>query len=159
MTKPIRVVIPGEPVAKGRPRVVWNGGKPRAFPPTKTARWERGAAMLIRSAYRGAALEGPVRLEVLAVKARPQRLMAKKHGDGLLVRSTRPDLDNIVKAVMDALQMAQLILDDGQVAHLEAVSAYAERGGCPRVELIIEPILVTGIRSTAPTRDPVGMGS
>lgn len=35
-------------------------------------------------------------------------------------KSTRPDADNYVKAVMDALQFADLYVDDGQIVHLDA---------------------------------------
>ena len=39
---------------------------------------------------------------------------------------TRPDLDKLIRAVLDALQTAGLYTDDSRVAHIEARKVWAE---------------------------------
>jgi len=113
------VTIPGEPVAQGRPRFTTRGGFPRAFDPPKSRSWkaEARAAMM-------AALEHPARLtfprgvalnvSVLAVFARPQSAGKRP---GRLPKVTRPDAENVAKAVLDA-GTGVLWYDDSQVVDL-----------------------------------------
>ena len=55
--------------------------------------------------------------------------------------SAKPDLDNMVKAVLDALNKSgRWWADDAQVARLIATMAYAEKNGEPRVQVWVEEI-------------------
>lgn len=125
----VRVVIDGEPVAKGRPRVTRAG---RAYTPKRTADFE--ARVRDEVAALGAeALAGPLVVVIDSVRARPKRLRAARHGDDLLPAPTRPDVDNLAKAVLDGLDA--LWEDDAQVVELVARKWYAERDGEPRTEV------------------------
>ncbi len=74
-----------------------------------------------------------VRVELLVVRRRTQDC----HRTGLQHAPARPDLDNHVKAVLDAMQKASVLLDDALVVELEARKCYAEQGGSPRVEVTL----------------------
>lgn len=135
----LALVVPGEVVGKGRPRVVKVGGFGRTFTPDKTAAWEAKALAIAQSAWgRRPPHEGSVNVAVRAVKQRTQELMRSKHGDGRLLRTTNPDLDNVIKAALDALVTAGVLADDTLVVGLDGSrSLYCARGEAPRVEIII----------------------
>lgn len=122
--------IPGEPVAKGRPRIGKNRhtGRPVAITPEKTLRFEsavRHAAWLAMREARRGLLEGPVEVEVEAYW--PCSANGPK-GDRPTWKSTRPDADNVGKAVCDAMN-ATVYRDDGQVVALTVKKYRRERGG------------------------------
>ena len=80
-----------------------------------------------------------MRVDIVAVFPRPQRLQAKRHPDGLCAKYSRPDLDNVAKACLDGIGLATGLIwkDDGQVQTLRAEAYYAERDQSPRTELVI----------------------
>jgi Holliday junction resolvase RusA-like endonuclease len=132
------VSVPGPPVGKGRPRVVRHGKKTHAYTPEATARWERKAQALMREAWCGREpLDEPVVLMVHAVAARPQRLLRKRDPDGRMVRIAKPDGDNVLKAVADALVGARVLKDDVLVVDWRCVCQYAAKGEEPRVEVLL----------------------
>jgi len=110
-----------------------------AFRPASTAQWEDNAAGLFAVAWHGLdPLTQPCRLTVRAVAKRPQRLCRKKDPAGRIWRTTKPDLDNVVKAVCDALVRARVIIDDTHISALHScASLYAakEQDPCVEVEL------------------------
>ena len=123
--------IPGEPVAKGRPRFVRRGPGVRAVTPKKTRDYEQ----LVESCARRAAVEAggwrvgarvPLELEVLFVFKRPKnRFRIADEGAGLgatrrAYKVTKGDLDNHIKAVLDGLQAADLFADDAQVVSIKS---------------------------------------
>lgn len=75
--------------------------------------------------------EGPVHLEALFVMPRPQRL--RYHAPHMHLHVARPDADNLMKPLKDALSAAQFWVDDCQVALETAGKVYAEDGKDPRI--------------------------
>ena len=75
----------------------------------------------------------------MAIFPRPQRLQARKHSDNLIPMGCRPDLDNVIKAVLDGVGLVKGLIwnDDGQVSCLRADAFYAERDQGPRLELAL----------------------
>jgi Holliday junction resolvase RusA-like endonuclease len=76
--------------------------------------------------YRGPVITDPVFLEVLFYFPRPKRLMniaVKPH-------TSKPDSDNLLKAVMDAITNASVWKDDAQVYghHVEKYYSQAPSG-------------------------------
>lgn len=136
----LTVTIPGPPVGKGRPR--FDPRTRRTYTPPATRKWEASAAAWFRHAAwdQGwqVGRDVAVRVEIDAVKARPQRLEAKRHFDGRILRTTKPDGDNVAKAVLDAAQQAGVLHDDAQVAHIVVRSSYAARGEGPGVHVTME---------------------
>jgi len=82
---PLTVLIAGEPIGKGRPRVVrTRSGNVRGVTPQKTREWERYAVRVLVWWWRGRPpLVGPVKVSVKAIKSRPQRLTRKSDPEGL----------------------------------------------------------------------------
>lgn len=129
----IRLVVPFEPVAKGRPRFVKATG--RAYTPPKTAIGE----YQIRRTWLDqlvvpAPLLGPVRMSVDAFVRMPQSVPKSKRETALPI--ARPDLDQFVKSALDGLS-GHAFHDDSQVVDLRARKLYGEP---PRWEICLEAL-------------------
>lgn len=121
--------VTGPPVGKGRPRLARSG---HAYTPKETRAWEKGAKATFEALWgqRAPAL-GPLQVEVKAVKARRKTDKTPAR----FLRVVRPDVDNVAKAALDALQNAKVIKDDAQVSILHCVSLHAAPGEEPCVEV------------------------
>lgn len=137
----VRFVIDGDPVGKGRPRVVLRAGHPHAYTPAPTAAWEAKAAWLARNAWSARPPhDGAVSLDVLAVASRPKRLLRRCDPDDRMWRTSKPDGDNVLKAVADALVNAGVLRDDVLVVDWRVRCLYAARGEGPRVEVALHVV-------------------
>lgn len=67
---------------------------------------------------------GPVSLEIRFDMPRPKHL----RGTNEKPHTVKPDIDNMVKAVMDALTSALWWIDDDQVWELKTLKQYAAKG-------------------------------
>lgn len=128
MNEVIRITVPGQPQGKGRARVCLRGGYARAYTPDSTAAYEN----LIKLAYgnRGISVV-PVELAVTAYYRIPKAFSKKKRNEALsgAVRpQTKPDIDNVVKVVCDALNKVAYN-DDTQVVKIVAEKYYGETPG------------------------------
>lgn len=134
----LRFTIPGDPRGKGRPR--FDSRSRRAYTDSKTRAYERWVAARAVGAMAAlgtwAELEGPVELEVVAVKARPVAL-----GSGpRQLAPVKPDANNIASAILDGLTKAGAWRDDAQVCRLEAWTYYAASGEAPAVEVVVRSL-------------------
>ena len=109
-----------EPMACPRPRVA---GK-FAYMPTKYLQWKSTAVTFIRQQYKDSQIIGPVYIDISAIFHRPKSLMRKKDPRKRILKTTKPDIDNVVKAVLDALQDAKVLKDDSQVVGIMAFKLY-----------------------------------
>lgn len=117
----IRIVVPGQPVAKGRHRVAVINGRAHAYTPAKTVNYEASVAFAGKGAMVGKdLLEGPLSVTLFAHFMTPKR--GKKAGD---YHTARPDADNIAKAANDALN-GIVWRDDSQVASMQIIKTYAD---------------------------------
>lgn len=131
----ITVTVPGDPVAKGRPRFTRTG---RSYTPAKTEKFEN----LVRLAYSLQQpdldpTEGPIELTVRAYFSIPKSWSKKKQAEAAteqMKKISKPDLDNCLKAVQDGLNGVAW-KDDAQVADTHTSKRYSTR---PRVDIIIE---------------------
>lgn len=125
--------VPGIPKAKGRPRMTRKG---HVYTPAETVSFENLVKVCAREAGIEYAFEGPVSMTLTFVW--PAKKLKRK-GDpvGRQWKGTRPDLDNCIKAVCDALN-GTAYLDDGQVVCVIAEKQYAAQGEAPRTEVRIE---------------------
>lgn len=123
--------VPMPPRGKGRPRHTVINGSVRVFTPKETRNWEQQVGVAGLPHRPEEVIEGPVRVDILAVMPRPKRLLRKKDPDGLIWCTSKPDSDNIRKSVLDALKTWWR--DDSQVVDGRTIKVYAERTGHPRV--------------------------
>jgi Holliday junction resolvase RusA-like endonuclease len=123
--------IPVKPVAKARARVTRSGF---TYTPLKTKRCELDIRYYLME--QGASQwTGPLRLGVVFNFLRPKSLTKKK----ALERphpTVKPDIDNLLKTIMDAGNEV-LWKDDSQVVELHARKAY---GDTECIELVVTAI-------------------
>jgi Holliday junction resolvase RusA-like endonuclease len=123
----ITFTIAGDPVPQPRPRVSTAGGFARAYVPKGHAiHGYRQAVALAARAAGVAPATGPVSVIVDAVFARPKSHMNKSGVKATAPTLPRPDVDNLGKAVLDALQ--DVIGDDTCVARLLVEKSWGTEG-------------------------------
>ncbi len=132
----ITVTVVGVPVAKARHRMA-NG---IAYTPKKTANWEAFARMCATATMQGrCSLDAPCELSVLAIFPVPKSWPEWKRDAALageIRHTTKPDLDNILKAAKDALN-GVVYADDAQVTQTSMRKQY---GTSPRVVIEVYPV-------------------
>ncbi|MBK5492202.1 RusA family crossover junction endodeoxyribonuclease [Bacillus sp. TH13] len=135
----IQFTIMTEPVAQGRPRASAVHGKVRMYDPKKSRDFKRYVSAIAAKFAPASLLEGPLQLEVKVYKPSLKSFSKKKTlaaEEGLLRPTTKPDVDNYVKGVKDALNKV-IWNDDSQVVDLKVSKWYSEK---PRVEVFIKEI-------------------
>lgn len=131
----IRFIVPGIPQGKGRPRITSRGGSPRAYTPQKTVAYEGLIALAAQEAASGAKpLSGPVAVDIVAWFPIPASWSKKRQAEAYH-HTSKPDADNIVKAVGDGLN-GVLWNDDSQVALCSIVKRY----GIPGLAVTVRPL-------------------
>lgn len=114
--------IPGNPVAKGRPRFAMRGIKAVTYTPDKTRIWERAAKIIIKAGMKGKPpLEGPVHVDICFGMPKPKKLKRQ-------YPTVTSDIDNFVKNGFDAMN-GIVFVDDAQVVMLVARKVYSDDPG------------------------------
>lgn len=137
----VRFHVPGQPVGKGRPRIGKVGAHARMFTPQKTASYEGMVSLAAQQAMNGAALiEGPVQAQLRIDVMIPASWSGKKQraaAAGEVLPTSKPDADNVVKAIFDALN-GVVWKDDVQVVDLTVKKRYST---VPGVAVRIDPLV------------------
>ena len=121
----VKFIIPGEPKGKGRPRFSTSGKYPRAYTPKETANYEN----LVKVIYLedgNPKFEGAIKARITAYFQPPASASKKKRAAMLIgaeQHTKRPDLDNVIKSVLDGL-LGVAYDDDKQVVEIEASKKY-----------------------------------
>ena len=124
----VTFTIPGKPFAKQRHRVGSFGGRARAFNTKDNARFE-DVVRTIAAPLFPAPIEGPVQLVVTAIFAPPASWSKRKRAELIGgYHTSRPDADNIAKAVKDGLNRIAWG-DDAQVADVLVKKRWGETEG------------------------------
>ena len=151
----LKIVIPGTPVAQGRPKAARTaGGHVQVYDPKKSRNWKATAQVHM---IKGRELElgtydpfeepcdtqvlfpsGPLELRIVAYWP-PVNPPLKRNPRPCSWRAKRPDADNVAKAVMDAGD-GILWTDDSQVARLLVEKFHAAQGEGARVEIEVEEV-------------------
>lgn len=128
----ISFTVPGQPQGKGRPRIGKVGAHARMFTPAKTVSYEGLIAHAASIAMAGRPLIlGPVRCAIYIDCQVPASWSAKKQRSALageVMPTSKPDSDNVAKAVYDALN-GVVWNDDAQVVDGAQRKRYAETPG------------------------------
>ncbi len=131
----MKIFIPGEPIAQPRAKVSTKNGFARAY--TERDHPIHAYKQAVRLAYvnaGGDVLEGPVSIRIVCWFGRPKS-HSKRRRQQAEPKTTKPDLDNIAKAILDALNEIAYD-DDGQVYRLTVEKWYV--GPYDSVGTIIE---------------------
>ena len=119
--------VPGRPVPKARPRVV-NG---HAYTPRETAAYEAAVRWCYKAVARGAEpLRVPCAVEMVFRFPIPASARRKTMPDKIKAGepyTSRPDADNLAKAILDALN-GLAFADDALVVEISARKEYGEPG-------------------------------
>lgn len=117
-------------------------GKPKArtFDPKRgpTEGWKRLVAIFSMRFRPSVPVRGPVKMELRWFMPRPKRLMRRKDPDGPVPHTVIPDIDNLEKAVLDALKNSGWWRDDCQVWKVSKSKEYHEKGGVPGLWVSVE---------------------
>jgi Holliday junction resolvase RusA-like endonuclease len=134
----IEATILVEPTAKGRPRMTVVAGHARAYTPKKTVRAEAQVIADIRHQLGNmehTAIFGPgVAVKLTATFYRPRPASLPKR---VTLPVSRPDMDNYVKLLEDALNHFAFP-DDAQITTMVVRKRFAWPGEVPRIELRLE---------------------
>jgi Holliday junction resolvase RusA-like endonuclease len=117
----VEFIVPGVP--QGWQRA--GRSKDRYFTRPKTAAAQAGIRDACKAVFAHAPWTGPVMVEIVAIYPVPAS-WSRSRKEAAVAGATRPgkpDIDNIVKNVLDALN-GVLWVDDAQVAHLLAAKRY-----------------------------------
>lgn len=125
----MRVEIEGKPVPKGRPRFTRKGV---AYTPDQTKAFEKHVNLCARvSGARGGT--SPCIVFITSVFEAPASWPKGKRErarQGLEPMTSKPDIDNLIKAVLDGAQgEGAAFLDDRQVIAVVAMKTYGEKAG------------------------------
>ena len=135
----IALVVPGEPCGKGRPKFCKVGKFARAYTPAKTVNHEATIKQLFAVRYPDfTPLDGPLSMSVFAYMSIPASASAKARVAMLAQRvwpTKKPDADNILKLVADALNGLAYV-DDKNIVTAKFHKVYSDR---PRLEIFIIP--------------------
>lgn len=133
----IQIIIPGEPVAQGRPRFA----KGHAYDPQKSRDYKSYVGMMAANQMRNnPPIAEPVRMTIKVYRPIPKSFSKKKHTEaevGDLRPTTKPDLDNYIKGIKDALKGIAWADDSQVVEYGPSGKWYSVR---PRVEILIEEV-------------------
>jgi Holliday junction resolvase RusA-like endonuclease len=134
---PVTVVIAGEPVAKARPRVTRRG---IAYTPAHTRKFEAHGRLAAQLAMGDRApIEAPVRLELVVELPIPDSWPGRKRAlavTGDLLPTSRPDVDNYIKAGLDCLNEI-VVRDDSQVVEITARKRFSV---APKLVMTVFPL-------------------
>lgn len=123
--------VPGPVRGKSRPRFS-NSPYPRAYTPKEDVEWEER----IRSAYLdagGELHEGPIGVHLTVQRVLPKSAPKRLHSEW---DTHKPDLDNCIKSVLDALNGAAY-KDDSQVTSITAVKLPRSRMVCEEMRIAV----------------------
>ena len=142
MTMMIMFIVYGEPVGKGRPRFAKRGNFVSTYTPQKTKTYEDEIRIMARAAMGSSEpLDTPVTVAIYIRVGIPASYSKQKRKDalaGTIKPTKKPDLDNIAKAFLDAMNEI-VYLDDKQVVGLHVTKVYAET---PAVEVMVTEDLI-----------------
>lgn len=121
--------IPGQPVAKGRPKFARRGNFVTAYTPAKTASYESLVKMAASTAMAGREPSArPIEMEVCLWLQIPASWSNKKRAaaaSGSVMATKKPDADNVLKGLKDGCN-GIVWRDDAQVVSIILQKKYSE---------------------------------
>ncbi len=143
----VLLVIPGEPMGKGSVRSGGPGRRGYTDPATR-AYMDRAKRVLAKQWAGRAPLDGPVAVGITVVFPRPDYLTpdyasrVPQPPDERIAHVVKPDLDNVIKMVLDCATKAGIWSDDARVCRYlhEPSKWWAAVGEEPGVDLVVASV-------------------
>lgn len=136
----IKFTVPGNPVAKGRARSFIRNGKIGHYTPNKTVSYENLVKIMAAEAMDGLnPIDEAVLMNVGLYVQIPLSWAQKKQMEarnGEIRPLSKPDLDNYIKAISDAMN-GVVFHDDKQIVELSVKKYYSD---LPRAEIEIKSL-------------------
>lgn len=136
----LELMVVGAPVPKGRPKFSTRNGFITAYTPAKTRNAEKDIEDAFKAEFPNhKPLDGPIRVRLHFWMPIPSSLsQKKKQAIKGTFHSKKPDLDNLVKLVTDALNGVAW-KDDNQIVKVEACKTYCY--GNPGTFIEVEEVI------------------
>ena len=133
----IKFVVMGDPKGKQRPRVCKINGHSVTYTPKQTVEYEK----LVKASCRAASRvyfekDIPLEVKIIAYFAIPKRTsknVKKLMLEGRILPTKKPDGDNIIKIILDALN-GEVYNDDAQICRIYFEKKYADIS-CVKVQI------------------------
>lgn len=146
--RPIEFMVDGDPKAQPRPRAFSRNGHARVYDPGSAEGWKSQIAIAARAHRPVGPLEIPICLSVTFFFRRPQSHYGTGRNRSTLKPSapnehtSKPDLDNCIKAVKDCLTGLGFWFDDAQVvaSHTAKLWTCDRPGAVVRIEDARKPV-------------------
>lgn len=129
--------ILGEPMGKQRPKFARIGNFTRTYTPKETVNYENWVKLSYQNFGGENFGDAPLKVQITAKYPIPKSFSKKKHEmavDGEIRPTTKPDIDNCCKIILDALNGIAFD-DDKQIVELTAIKKYSDS---PRVIVQID---------------------
>ena len=127
-----RLYVPGVPRPQGSKRHVGRGIMVESS--KHLPAWRRAVAAAARTAHTGTPYDGPVTITAEFIMPRPKN-WGKNRQDAMI---QRPDLDKLIRAVMDGIS-GIIIRDDSQAVRMLLDKRRAAPGEEPGVVVVVDP--------------------
>lgn len=156
----VECFIRGRPLPQPRARATWHNGRPVWYTPGGVNAWKRTVQITLLQAGlppREVRERGAVHLETRFAFPRPRtqyRAAGHLRPDAPTFHVQRPDLDNLLKAVMDALTETGAWHDDAQVFSVRAARQWCESIETAGCHLVIAWQLPSTLHDRAPDAHP-----
>lgn len=124
----IRFEVPGTPVGKARPRVTFRNGRTMAYTPDRTREYEARVKAAYLKKFKRNRLDGALKVDVIAYFEPPKSTSKRMRAamlDGEIPYTKKPDTDNIIKSVTDALNDVAYA-DDANIVAVYGFKAYGD---------------------------------
>ncbi len=132
----LRFTVHAIPIAQPRQRVAVRGKHAVTYTPARHPVNAFKAAVQLAHAEvaNGKPLEGPLEVRAVFVMPRPASLIRKTKPNPRVHRPVKPDVDNLIKSLLDGLN-GLAWRDDAQVCRVYAERVTASSGEAPHVDV------------------------
>jgi len=139
--------VPGVPVPQPRAKarlVKPKNPKKKSFiqmyTPSDAKQWKNRVLTFGLTHRPRVPLNEPVSVNLCLYLPRLKMHEANKYRDGLIPCSTKPDIDNYLKAVLDAMTDSDWWVDDGRVMHTDSIKVYAGCDGATGARITVSTL-------------------
>jgi Holliday junction resolvase RusA-like endonuclease len=139
----VELLLHAEPIAQGRPRFSSHAGFVRAYDPKKSRDWKSfvsdHATRAMREQGFEKPLDGPLRVRARFAFSLPKSQWRKKTPREASYHIKRPDLDNLLKGVLDACE-GVVFHRDAEISRVVMDKITVAQGEGPYVAVLFETL-------------------